>query len=1156
MWWARRLFLFFVVVLGVSFFASGQQPTCRWVNIEAVSNGFLLDSLSALEGTITVKDNRNTNLPFEYNINSGFIKIEMDQIEPDSVEVCYRRLPYSLHQVYSKRTLLTDYDSTALFKDKREATTEGFDFREEVFPQNNLNKSGNLTRGISFGNSQNVFVNSSLNLQMEGQLTENLNIRASITDQNVPFQPEGNTQQLQDFDNVLLELYNDQMSLSAGDVVLRQRQSEFLRYHKNVQGLLFTSDYQVNKKWKASTQAGASIAKGKFASTELDVLEGVLGPYRIKGPENERFVIIMANSEKVFLDGKLLKRGFNYDYIIDYNQGEITFTTNVVITQYSRIRIDFEYAERNFSRSILTASHIQESDKVSFYLNFYREQDNRNRSLFFELSNEDKTLLAGVGDNLDAAVMPRVDSIAFDPNRILYEKIISIDDEGKEINHYEYSTDPEEAFFAISFTETGRGEGDYRRQQQLANGVVYEYVAPINGMAQGNYSINSTLPAPNKKQMITAGTRVKLSAFEQVYAEVALSDNDVNLFSDLNGGDDKGYAIKSGFLSHRSLGWLKGYKLNSMAELEYNSANFSFIDRYRYIEFDRDWSLSQEDMELDAAERLMTAQVELVKDVDNLASYELNLRNRGEVLSGFQQAIKVNQQIGERLFLINDLFFLNSRIQALESNWIRYNGTIQYRSKAIIPGYRFNIDRNKVAAIASDSIVNTAMNFLEHQVFLKSNDTLSYSFFGDASWREDKYPIEGNLLPSTRAFTTNYGLQKKFGLHEVKGTFTYRKLAHFSRGLPDETSIMGRLDYRSNLSDNNIRNELSYAIGNGRELRREFIFLPVPTGEGTHTWRDDNGDGVQQLNEFYLAVNPEEKNFIKIFVPTDEYILAYTTLFNYRLNAKFPDSWRNKNGLQLFLHNFSNNTSWNVEKKVSAIDFISRISPFTKGIANEDLISTRQTFRSTVFFNRSSPKYGFDASFFNSQHKQLLSGGFEDLVQKDWKLNTRFNFNQTLNLHISMNNGTRMAASDFLDNRNYEVDQYTFGPEIIWQPTSYFRGSTDYSYTHKRNLGNTEMDEKAALNQFGLNLRYAKAIKTTLNAQLKYTNISYNGQANSPTGYEMLQALTVGDNYIWGLNWLQKIGEGLQLNMTYEGRNSEGLDRLVHTGRMQVSALF
>jgi hypothetical protein len=54
----------------------------------------------------------------------------------------------------------------------------------------------------------------------------------------------------------------------------------------------------------------------------------------------------------------------------------------------------------------------------------------------------------------------------------------------------------------------------------------------------------------------------------------------------------------------------------------------------------------------------------------------------------------------------------------------------------------------------------------------------------------------------------------------------------------------------------------------------------------------------------------------------------------------------------------------------------------------------------------------------------------------------------------------------------------------------------------------------------------------------------------------MLQALTPGNNLTWTFNWLQKIGEGLQMNMVYEGRNSEGLDRLVHIGRMQVTALF
>ena len=94
------------------------------------------------------------------------------------------------------------------------------------------------------------------------------------------------------------------------------------------------------------------------------------------------------------------------------------------------------------------------------------------------------------------------------------------------------------------------------------------------------------------------------------------------------------------------------------------------------------------------------------------------------------------------------------------------------------------------------------------------------------------------------------------------------------------------------------------------------------------------------------------------------------------------------------------------------------------------------------------------------------------------------------------------------------------------------------------------------MHQIGLDLRFAKAIKTTLTGNFKLIQIDYNGISNSPVGYEMLQALTPGTNVTWNFNWLQKIGEGLQLNLVYEGRNSQGLDRIVHVGRMQVSALF
>ncbi|MFC5625833.1 hypothetical protein [Algoriphagus winogradskyi] len=1153
----RNWLLFWVLVCGFSNSVMAQEK-CRWVQSEVFAIPTVPDSLSLLEETIRITDKEGISYNFKYDLNANKLQVLFEsEVKPDSLLLCYRTFSIRFDQPVARRTLLSDYDSTAQFKDHRMAELPAFDFREELFPTTNLYKSGSLTRGISFGNTQNVFVNSALNLQLEGDISENLKIRASITDQNVPFQPEGNTQQIQDFDNVLIELYNDDFSLAAGDVVLQQRQSEFLRYYKNVQGLQFTSKYKMSDKWTASSQAFASIAKGKFASIQLPILEGVLGPYRVSGPNNERFVIIMANSERVFLDGKQLKRGFNEDYVIDYNQAEITFTPKVLITQYSRVRVDFEYAERNYSRSIIGANHSQTNGKVDVYLNYYQEKDNRKRPLFTDFSQSELGLMALVGDSATLARTPRIDSVAFDQNRILYKKVTEFDILGNPLVYYEYSNDPELAHYDLGFSQVGSGLGDYRRSNQLSNGTVYEYVPRQNGQPQGDYSILSQLPLPDSKRMVTAGSRIRLNEHEKVYTELALSSVDKNLFSELDDDDNQGLGMKVGLQSEgRESSLFKGYIMKGQTEYEYNSTNFNFIDRFRYIEFDRDWGLSQQALQSAAAEQFFRAGIGFEKDVLNRFDYLFYLRNRENVLNGTQHSANWNLQLGPKIRLRQEFFRLNSTQDSLKSDWTRYLGDVSYNSIIIVPGYQFSLDQNALRSAETDSVVSTAMNYKQHLLYLRSNDSLRYSFLADAAWREDKAPIAGELLNDTRAFTSNFTFRKQWTQHSLSSTFTYRELEYLQRDLQSELTVMGKLDYQGSLGKNLIRNEISYAIGNGRELQREFVFLPAPNGDGTHTWRDDNGDGVQQLNEFYLAINPEEKQYIKIFVPTDTYIQAYTSILNYRLQAKFPETWKEVGGLRTFLHKFSNTTSLSVEKKVTSDDFVDRINPFIGGVNREDVLSLRQVIRSSFFFNRASASYGFDLSYFDSQFKQLLSGGFEDLIQKDWKLNTRYNFNGQTTLRIIARTGNRLSASDFLENRNYNISQNQIGPEFSWQPTPYFRTTATYSFTGKVNTENIEFEEKAQLHQVGLDLRFARAVKTTLTGNLKLIQIDYNGVANSPVGYEMLQALTPGTNVTWNVNWLQKIGEGLQLNLVYEGRNSQGLDRIVHVGRMQVSALF
>ena len=104
-------------------------------------------------------------------------------------------------------------------------------------PFDGLNTSGSISRGITVGNNQDAVVNSALDLQIAGKLSNKVTLRASITDSNIPIQENGYTQQLNEFDRVFIELFTDTWSIKAGDVNLYTNNSHFANFTKKVSGI-------------------------------------------------------------------------------------------------------------------------------------------------------------------------------------------------------------------------------------------------------------------------------------------------------------------------------------------------------------------------------------------------------------------------------------------------------------------------------------------------------------------------------------------------------------------------------------------------------------------------------------------------------------------------------------------------------------------------------------------------------------------------------------------------------------------------------------------------------------------------------------------------------------------------------------------------------
>src|SRR4030095_2416675 len=96
-------------------------------------------------------------------------------------------------------------------------------------------------------------------------LGEIIEMSASLTDNNIPIQPDGTTQNLNEFDRVLLQFRKKNWEINLGDIDLRQDQNYFLKFYKRLQGVSYQQRYKISENVAGNTLFAGAIAKGKFA---------------------------------------------------------------------------------------------------------------------------------------------------------------------------------------------------------------------------------------------------------------------------------------------------------------------------------------------------------------------------------------------------------------------------------------------------------------------------------------------------------------------------------------------------------------------------------------------------------------------------------------------------------------------------------------------------------------------------------------------------------------------------------------------------------------------------------------------------------------------------------------------------------------------------
>ena len=379
----------------------------RILTVANSSGTIQLDSLDVVPESLVVKHSR-TLKPLSdscWQLNSFRSELTLKCPTDDSLLIVFRVFPFDLDAPMQPNKTAVIYKDDSIYYDPFFYRAEQSN-PAEFLNFGGLDYAGSFSRGISLGSNQDFVLNSALDLRLSGKIGDDIEIIAALTDNNIPIQPDGNTQQLQDFDKIFIQVKKDIHELIVGDYQLNKNEYYFMKLNRQLQGASYSGQFDFEDKGRLSSLGSFAIAKGQFIRNTFIGQENNQGPYRLTGQNGTSLIIILAGSERVFVDGKRLIRGIEKDYIIDYNSGELSFTPNFLITKDLRITVEFEYADQNYLRTMVHSGHEYQFKKLKSFISLYSQQDAKNQSIQQDLSNEQKDFLKSTGDATEDLFFP------------------------------------------------------------------------------------------------------------------------------------------------------------------------------------------------------------------------------------------------------------------------------------------------------------------------------------------------------------------------------------------------------------------------------------------------------------------------------------------------------------------------------------------------------------------------------------------------------------------------------------------------------------------------------------------------------------------------------------------------------------------------------
>lgn len=1094
-----------------TFYGNGNQNI---FNLE--SYRIIKDSVRVYINGFRIKPEKRFRIDYDTNNLTFFDPPPKGSI----IKVYYRVIPINLKSSYYNR------EGFGVSKEKNYSVNNPIKNSpiEREVDKTSFEKSGNLIRGFSIHTDRGLTMNSGFRMDFRGDIGKNLEVIASLTDQNSPLQPEGNTQTLSEIDRIFFKVRGKGYETTLGDLSIDYNGTEFSNYHRKLQGI--SGGGKIGSK---EFIFSAAVSKGKFNTNRFMGREGNQGPYQLTGKSGEKYIVVIGGTEKVWIDGELMKRGEDNDYIIEYANGQITFTRHRLITDESRIEVDFQYTDGNSRENIYSIK--SEGDLyvkgLKYNMTLIKENDVQDENSTFSLSDIDFNpnslqKLQKDGNNYYQSGVSYVGQ-----GNGNYQKVDSLG-----TIYYSYVGE-NLGEYKVTFSRVGDEAGEY----DFLGGEIYRWV----GRSKGDYLPIIIIGSGESRSVGDIQLDFKPNDYISFNSEFALSQNSSGLTNKKNNGSavNLGLSVSPKALSVKGLNL---GKVNFSAKLKKRDENFYSIDRTREVEYHRKWDLKGDEIK---GENELEVNAIISPRPYILFNAVLGKFGIGEYVKSGRNSmeIKISHKSLPYIFFKRESIKSSHLNNNYSGDWIREMGNIFYKFGSLKPSFEFEREIKKEA---TDFITDNGFNFSNIGGKIEYKKGNIFSGYSSFRLRKDKVFDEFCFSPSSKAFTRNIGLNFRKGSNFSASAEFINRSKKFADNREDIITNLGDIRIRFSTKNRGIVLQNNYQLSSERAPKKRRVYFQVEEGKGDYSINDDTGEYYPDINgnfitrtfatdEFHSVEGIKfgstiDINFSK-FLEKDNHNLIFKTLKGLKTKSifRFEEKSKNKNQTPFF-----NIPSFNVQNNGNV--FFGNVSIL------QDI-----TFFENVknFYMRMRLNY---SSLINNQFVERSENRsfFEKSVE------IKSNFVRNMGLLLNLKNKSLMRI--FSNNPSWGRDIISNSANIEF----FYKPDIKIEYKARFKLGKEK--NNSIYNELSLyyisfmpSFRYSLTNKGRINGEFEWFKVQTSPKIDI-LAYEMAEGKRPGDNFRLKLNFQYRIANHITADFEYSGyKEKRGI---FHIGRVEMRAFF